>query len=182
MGRVLALLSILSLFLFVGTAFFFVVTLWGPQYHVTVRWDDRRTRIDAEVDAWGWEPGVVVQSHQTVDCSDSQPDQLDAIRGILRKLGPPRNSNRRMMKSPPDLLNSARMAGSGRERRTSLPAIMLGELVIPFVWIIFLLHRRWQQKRRTIMGHCPVCHYDLRASPERCPECGTPITYARGVK
>jgi hypothetical protein len=59
-------------------------------------------------------------------------------------------------------------------------------LVIPY-WFITLLtacpaivlavqtFRFRQRRRKQAIGVCPTCGYDLRASKDRCPECGTAI-------
>jgi len=44
--------------------------------------------------------------------------------------------------------------------------------VVPPLWWFILFRRRYRRWQRQQHGLCLQCGYDLRATPERCPECG----------
>jgi hypothetical protein len=48
--------------------------------------------------------------------------------------------------------------------------------VLPAAWVVLLLARRRRAARLRDAPVCPSCGYDLRATPERCPECGRVVT------
>jgi hypothetical protein len=59
----------------------------------------------------------------------------------------------------------------GHERGFVGPTVFLAAAaaMLPAMWVIRNVKRRkWRQS-----GFCAACGYDLRATPDRCPECGT---------
>ncbi|MDB5355840.1 MAG: hypothetical protein JWN24_2293 [Phycisphaerales bacterium] len=58
--------------------------------------------------------------------------------------------------------------GSTTVTAVPLPYVILAAAVLPALWGF----GRWRSIRPG-PGHCSACGYDLRATPDRCPECGT---------
>jgi hypothetical protein len=51
-------------------------------------------------------------------------------------------------------------------------SVVLAGLILPCARLAVHARRR-RLKRLATTGHCATCGYDLRATPGRCPECGT---------
>jgi hypothetical protein len=52
-------------------------------------------------------------------------------------------------------------------------------LTIPAVGLVWMSLTARRRDLRNREGRCVACGYDLRATPDRCPECGaTPATVA----
>ena len=61
------------------------------------------------------------------------------------------------------------------------PGLLMDFIIVPSLVtmpasasLIVRQRRRRRADRRSRVGLCPACGYDLRASAGRCPECGTP--------
>jgi len=44
--------------------------------------------------------------------------------------------------------------------------------IVPSAWWLLVLRQKRLRAARALNGRCLSCGYDLRATPERCPECG----------
>ncbi len=62
------------------------------------------------------------------------------------------------------------MIGGGGYEMSLWPFVILMS-VLPITWLIRGGKRR--ARKRAAAGLCPSCGYDVRATPDRCPECGS---------
>ncbi|HEY7091010.1 MAG TPA: hypothetical protein VH518_23135, partial [Tepidisphaeraceae bacterium] len=65
-------------------------------------------------------------------------------------------------------MNTTDAKGSRIVLNTPYWSILVLSSIVPAIWV----YRRLRAGRRTQAGHCANCGYDLRATPDRCPECG----------
>jgi hypothetical protein len=130
-----------------------------------------RGGLRVSVDWWArWELGVFLPSRselhpEPIVHTTFKPFYPYALnQATFRRLGCEFSSRRETV--------SPTSAGSGivRELNVVLPfgLIAFGTAVLPLLW----RRRRSKLARRLRTGQCLSCGYDIRATPERCPECG----------
>ena len=75
--------------------------------------------------------------------------------------------------------SATRVLGGTNYHEWSVPVWLAAAVsaVLPVVTFLVPRYRRRLRRRR---GQCPACGYDVRASKERCPECGSAIASQYG--
>jgi hypothetical protein len=70
------------------------------------------------------------------------------------------------------MMQAVSVAPHAHEKRDRLiTSSISGGLAILFFWLANSLHRKLRRLKPP-PGICIRCGYDLRATPDRCPECG----------
>ncbi|MGB7160017.1 MAG: hypothetical protein WBD40_18265 [Tepidisphaeraceae bacterium] len=112
---------------------------------------------DAEFDPSDRGPRHVVWEY------DSRPAHADSVVGfdLLAKFG---LSVKRYVGTDP----AGKVSGGSSEVHVTYVLLMVLALPAPLIALL----SRWRRRHRLHHGLCPGCGYDLRASPDRCPECG----------
>jgi hypothetical protein len=92
--------------------------------------------------------------------------------GVTRRRGIDRSRGTWAFTIPPSGIYGSPMGASWYSVRIPHRLAALACALPPLCVLAVRALGRRRRRRRLDMGLCPACGYDLRATPDRCPECG----------
>jgi hypothetical protein len=166
--RFFTLLSALSLLLFLATVVLWIRSHWMYET-VTLHPRNRQmfvtiNQVSGRVQLWVYtaSPGPAQSGIESV--------RVDALESMF-----PPSKSRDMMLHPPSFeCHYTDASHSGRLIRFYTLGLPHWLFIVLFASCLALPVNRWFRLGRCArLNRCPICGYDLRATPDRCPECGT---------
>jgi hypothetical protein len=125
----------------------------------------------------GWEGRLGAQCRKYLPVNPDDPGYAEwAARFDVRKLNPPRRFGKFEWHDGEHIAfgaNHIKWHYYGRGVMAPAWFVVLILAIFPAMWVICLCRERIRRRRRRLRrGECLHCGYDLRATPQRCPECG----------
>lgn len=185
--RLFNLAASVSLLLCILTAAMWAWSQTHRRCRITMNWSDVGDTIKCNMSAIGFDgQGIFRAEFERVSqFADFRPDSAaghKSLRESLQTLGPPGTAFWFWAESEPDskkFIKDTIMWRWTGSRHTSNYFSNWVELFsfLPVIWLIAAwIQARTRGTLRRI-GCCERCGYDLRATPARCPECGTIPNY-----
>jgi len=166
----------------------FNIYLWKwSQNHLkaccSLRWSEQGNEIkyimtDEGVGPWGLFSGITERTYTFADYTDRAPDKQATVRNEFLKYCSPGTTKNFWCDSLPNFDRLMYLASSSDGHSEGLRlyrySTLVGWLLVfPVLWLFLLSKRRWTEHKHERVGCCKHCGYDLRATPDHCPECGS---------
>ncbi len=145
---------------------------------VTAKWDDRQTNIQLYMSATGWRDSTFLNGNVIYQWSAKSAQSLDPMRQLLRKKFGDRNQTTRQWIPLPEFVliplgGGTASGGDGELYQAPISELTFVYALLPLIWLAWQVFRKWRRRRADPAAiECNACGYDMRATPDRCPECG----------
>jgi len=177
--RLFTMLSAISLALCVTILLFWLFAALTPaRVFISRRWEDHQTSMEYWIRARGWNNTGLITFYMHLEWEADPPlSSVDPVRQILRRsIGRPDQtmkfwSGTLLIVSVPQLDRVLETRAIGRDI-TKFSNLAIAFAMLPLIWVVRHIYRRRRVRTDPAAIKCEACGYDMRATPERCAECG----------
>lgn len=175
----LTILSVISLALLATTVVSWIFAEVTPaRVFVSRRWEDHRTAIDYWIRARGWNSSGLISFYAHFEWEADPPkSSVDPVRQTLQRSIGRSDKTMRYWSGTLPIVPVPRLDRVGETRAigrdiTKFSNLTIAFAMLPLIWVVRQIYRRRKTRADPTAIKCEACGYDMRATPDRCPECG----------